>query len=78
MKVKTTVRTVDGEKFENVQNAEGAKREKLENILEKYMKNFQHSLMVDQNNFFTIQTESGTAVFNLNHIVSVHTEIIED
>ena len=79
MKVKTTIRTVDGEKFENMQNVEeGFTREDVEKFLEENRKEYQDSLMKNQNNYLTMHIDNGTVVFNLQHIVSVRTEIIED
>lgn len=79
MKVKTTIRTVDGEKFENVQEVEdGFSREDVEEFLEENRKEYQNSLMENQNNYLTMHIDNGTVVFNLKHIVSVSTEIIED
>ena len=79
MQVKTTIRTVDGEKFEDVQEvAEGFTREDVEKFLEENRKEYQDSLMENQDNYLTMHTDNGTVVFNLQHIVSVRTEIIED
>ena len=79
MQVKTIIRTVDGEKFEDVQEiAEGFTREEVEKELEEDRRDFQNALMDNQNNYYTMYIDNGTVVFNLNHIVSVRTEIIED
>ena len=79
MKVKTIIRTVDGEKFEDVQNVEeGFTREDVEKFLEENRKEYQDALMENQNNYLTMHIDNGTVVFNLQHIVSVRTEIIED
>lgn len=79
MKVKTIIRTIDGEKFEDVQEiAEVFTREEVEKDLEENRMEFQNALMDNQNNYYTMYIDNGTVVFNLNHIVSLRTEIIED
>lgn len=79
MKVKTIIRTIDGEKFEDVQEiAEGFTREEVEKDLEENRKEYQDAMMENQNNYLTMHIDNGTVVFNLQHIVSVRTEIIED
>lgn len=79
MKVKTIIRTIDGEKFEDVQEiAEGFTREEVEKDLAENRREFQNALMDNQNNYYTMYIDNGTVVFNLNHIVSLRTEIIED
>ena len=79
MKVKTIIRTVDGEKFEDMQEvADGFSREDVEEFLEENRKEYQDALMKNQNNYITMHIDNGTVVFNTNHIVSVRTEIIED